>query len=181
MIMMIRWQAIAMEQSSASQWPPLGRAQNSLQRIPARCELAPGVLSWFAGEKNAGQPGSLAGPTVLALGCLVLASQLDARMGWLQPPVPQVQCKVSLAYGNVIVFWKHRKNPECHYRLELVTQFRKQCIQASHLLFEQHRNSYWKALGPETAHVIHIFYGLFICLGCSPYTAFSAKRRRKGG
>ena len=45
---------------------------------------------WLAGEKDACESCSLAGPTVLALGCLVLAKQFDARMGRFQPPVPQV-------------------------------------------------------------------------------------------
>ena len=88
-----RWQAFATEQSSASPWPHPGQVQNSLRRIPARCKIAWIFLKrQFPGEKDAGEPGSLVRPTVLALGRLVLVAQPYARMGQLQPPVPQVWC-----------------------------------------------------------------------------------------
>ena len=71
--------------------------------------------SWLAGEKDAGESGSLAGPTVLALGCLVLVAQLDARMGRLQPPVTQVWCghgcRVYYTRCQIQTFHGHFREP----------------------------------------------------------------------
>ena len=89
---------------------------------------------WLAGEKDACESCSLAGPTVLALGCLVLAKQFDARMGRFQPPVPQVLA------------------PEL--------------IQSSLASWQFDSNQ---------------FHALFIYLGCSPSTAYNARKKRRGG
>ena len=78
-------------QSMAASWA----SAKLIAENPGEVQKMPGFAYhslWFPGEKDAGEPGSLAGPTVLALGCLVLVAQPDARMGRLQPPIPQVCC-----------------------------------------------------------------------------------------
>ena len=66
-------------QSMAASWASARLIAENPGEVPKNAWIC--LKSWFAGEKDAGESGSLDGPTVLALGCLVLASQLDARMG----------------------------------------------------------------------------------------------------